>query len=90
MTKIKINPLLQEYADIPSVMEADGNTIGECLDDLIKQYPQSGNWLFAQDSLMRVIISINNVELITLDTASLNRRLKSSDEIMIFAMVSGG
>lgn len=90
MTRVKISPLLQEYADIPAVLEVDGNTIGECLDDLIKQSPESRSWLFGQDSLTRVIISINNVEIVTLDNDGLKRRLKSDDEIMIFAIASGG
>ena len=90
MTKVKTNPLLQEHADLPSIIEVDGKTIGECLDDIVRQYPQSKIWLFDQDSLMRVMISINNEEIVTLDEEGLNRKLESNDEIMIFAIVSGG
>ena len=90
MIKVKISSLLQEYADIPATLEVAGSTVRECLDDFIKQYPASGNWLFGQDGLMRVIISINNAETVTMDKDGLNRRLKSDDELMIFAVVSGG
>lgn len=90
MTKVKINPLLQEHADLPSTIEVDGKTIGECLDDIVRQYPQSKIWLFGVDSLMRVMISINNVDIVTLDNEGINRRLRSGDEIMIFTIASGG
>jgi molybdopterin converting factor small subunit len=90
MPKVKTNSLLKEYAGIPATLEVAGNTVRECLDDLIKQHPEADNWLYGQYGYMRVIISINNAETITMDKDSLNRSLKSDDELMIFAVVSGG
>jgi molybdopterin converting factor small subunit len=71
-------------------MDARGSTIGECLDDIIRQYPQSKTWLLDQDSLLRVMISVNNLEIITQGTESLHRILEPGDEIIIFAVASGG
>ena len=90
MTKVKTNPLLQEHAGMPAVMDVEGDTVGQCIHDVIRQYPESKAWLFGQDSLLRVIISINNLEIVTPEKDSLDRRLTSDDEIMIFAIVSGG
>ena len=89
-TKIIISPLLQEYADIPDTLEVTGNTVGQCLDDFIRQYPESGDWLFDQNGLFRVLVSINNVETVTFDKEGLDRILKADDELQVFAVIGGG
>ncbi|HEX9896194.1 MAG TPA: MoaD/ThiS family protein [Dehalococcoidales bacterium] len=88
--KVKIAPLLQEYADIPDTVEVSGNTVGQCLDDLVKQYPESSNWLFDQNSLLKVLVSINDVEMVTFDKEGLNKILKTNDELHVIAVISGG
>lgn len=90
MTIIRINPLLQEHVELPAVVKVSGETVGECLDDLIQKFPHAKTWLFNPDSLLRVIISVNNIEVVALDDEGLNRKLKSQDEIIIFAIASGG
>ena len=90
MPKVKLNTFLMEHTGIPSTHEVAGNTVRECLDDFIKQHPEAENWLYGQYGYTGTIISINNAEMITMDEESLNRNLKSDDELMIFALVSGG
>jgi molybdopterin converting factor small subunit len=88
--KVKISPLLREYSAIPDTLEVTGNTVGQCLDDLIRQYPESGDWLFDQNGLLRVLVSINNVETVAFDKEGLGRILKADDELQIFAVIGGG
>jgi len=88
--KVYIGPLLQEYSGIPDALEVNGNTVGQCLDDLIRQYPESRSWLFDQGGLLRVLVSINNVETVALDKEGLGRILKADDELQIFAVIGGG
>jgi molybdopterin converting factor small subunit len=90
MTQIRISSLLQEHADLPAVLIVTGDTVGDCLTDLIRQYPDAKSWLFSEDGLMRVIISINNAEIVTPDAKGVSRKLKPGDEIRIIAIVSGG
>jgi len=90
MTTVRINPLFQEQADLPQVIEVGGETVGECLNDIIRQFPHARSWLFDHDSLLRVMISINNVNIVTLDNEGLNKGIEAGDEIVIFALVSGG
>ena len=89
-TKVNIGPLLQEYSGIPSTLDVDGNTVGQCLDDLIRQYPESRSWLFDEGGLLRVMVSINNIETVALDKEGLDRILKTDDELQIFAVIGGG
>lgn len=88
--KVKIGPRLQEYTGIPETLEVNGRTVGECLDDLIRQYPESNEWLFDQNGLLRVVISVNNAETVVPDKQGLNRVLKPDDELQIFAVIGGG
>ncbi len=88
--KVKISPLLQGYADIPDTLEVTGNRVGQCLDDLLRQYPESRDWLFDQNGLLRVLVIINNVETVAFDKEGLDRILKADDELQIFAVIGGG
>ncbi len=88
--KIKIGPLLQESTSLPETIEVIGKTVGECLDDLMKNYPESKQWLYDEDSLIKVLVTINNVETVTFNEEGLNKVLKPGDELQIFAIVSGG
>ena len=39
---IKVNilyPLLQQFTDNQEIVKANGSTVGECLDHLVKQFP---------------------------------------------------
>jgi len=90
-TLVKIAPVLQEHLQIPGTVEVHGKTIGECLDDLIRQYPEIRNWLFDPNDLLRVLISIDNEAILSLNTKSnLERTLSPADEIRILAIFSGG
>jgi molybdopterin converting factor small subunit len=88
--KVKIGPLLQENAGLPDTVEVNCDTVGQCLDELVRQYSQSKDWLYDEDSLIKVLLTINNVETITLNEEGLRRTLRPGDELQIFAVVSGG
>lgn len=81
---------MQENANLPETVEVDCNTVGQCLDDLVRQFPDSKDWLYDEDSLIKVLVTVNNVETVTLNEEGLKRMLKAGDELQIFAIVSGG
>jgi molybdopterin converting factor small subunit len=87
---VKIGPLLQENAQLPDAVEVDCDTVRQCLDQIVKLFPESKDWLYDEDSLIKVLLTINSVEAITLNEEGLNRPLRPGDELQIFAMVSGG
>lgn len=88
--KVEIAAILQEYINIPDIVEVNGNTVGECLHDLVRQYPEARNCLFDQDSLLPVLVSINNKEIVALNRDGLDRVLNANDELQIFAVIDGG
>jgi len=82
---------LQEQLRIPAMVEVHGKTIGECLDDLMRQYPEVRAWLLDRNEMLRVLISTNNQEMLTMDRKSdMDRRVRPADEILILAILSGG
>lgn len=90
-TLVKIAPVLQEQLQIPDTIEVHGKTVEECLDDLIRQYPEIQSWLFDSSELLRVLISINNEAISAMNTKShLNRVLNPDDEIRLLAIYAGG
>ena len=89
-TRILINPMLQERYDVPSVVEVECDTVGECLKDLARQYPDSRNWFEDESGLIRVFVTINNTDTINIDENGLKTRLNPGDEIGIFALIGGG
>ena len=90
-TVVRIAPLLQEHLPIPAIVEVHGKTIGECLDDLIRQYPEAREWLLNRNELLRVLISTNNEEMLAMNKKSdMDRMVRPTDEILILAILSGG
>ena len=76
---------------IPGTVEVKGNTVRECLEDLIKQYPELQGWLYGQREMLQVLIGINNEEIMPLKSAYRSvRYLNPKDEIRILAILSGG
>ena len=47
--KIDIAPYLQPYTNNMEMVEVKGNTVGECLDHLTKQFPAMEKMLFSND-----------------------------------------
>lgn len=85
--KVTIPSPLLSYTDQQSMVEAEGNTVAELLDDLNRQFPGLRfRMIDEQDCLrphMRIFV---NGEMIT----TLQTPLLSSDEIHVLQALSGG
>ena len=46
--KIDIHPSLHQFTNGQAVAEVNGNTVGQYLDDLVKQFPGIGTGLFGK------------------------------------------
>lgn len=89
-TKVKIAPILQKHCSLPPTLEVSGISVGECLDDLVRQFPEARRWLFYSNGLLRVYVSINNEVTLTPHTGDMARTLHRGDELRIFAILAGG
>jgi len=87
--KVHIHATHRQFTNGLEVVAAEGSTVGECLNHLIKQFPGMEKALFAKKGKL-----LNNVE-IFLNHASaypneLVKPVKDDDEIHLVTMLAGG
>jgi molybdopterin converting factor small subunit len=89
MTNIHLYSNLQRYSDNHSLVHAEGKKVGECINNLITQYPSLKSVLFNESGNLNpeVYISIN---LNSTHTEPLQRPLDPDDQVYIILIVSGG
>ena len=87
--KVYIHKIHRPFTNGMEVVPLEGNTVGECLNQLVKQFPGMEKALFAKKDKL-----LNNVE-IYLNHASaypneLIKPVKDGDEIHLTVMLTGG
>jgi molybdopterin converting factor small subunit len=88
--KVSIAASLRQMFSVPSTVEVKGNTVAECIDDLVRQYPEARNWILNQNDVMPVFIAVKNKETVVVDKNNLDRRIGADAEIQIFGVIGGG
>jgi molybdopterin converting factor small subunit len=75
--------------DGEEVAEVKGNTVGQCLEQLVARFPRLKEWLYGKDGKLNNIVDIYvNMESAYPD--ELTRKVKDGDEIHIITAVAGG
>ncbi len=87
--KVHIHTTHRQFTDGTEVVAVGGNTVAECLNELIRQFPGMEKALFVKKDKL-----LNNVE-IYLNHASaypneLAKPVKDGDEIHLVVMLTGG
>jgi molybdopterin converting factor small subunit len=87
--KVHLYSSLRRYTDNREIIEVDGTTVGECLVDLVRQFPSLAPLLFDETgkTLEKVFISIN------LESAyreKLTTPVKENDDLYLILIVAGG
>lgn len=87
--KVNINPLLYHYTNNRGIAEVKGDTVGQCLDHLAKQFPGIEAALFDKNGklLNFVDIYINGESTYPEELA---KPVKDGDELHIVITVAGG
>jgi molybdopterin converting factor small subunit len=92
---IKVNifyPHLLQATNNQKEVEVNGTTVGQCLDDLVKQFPDIGKLIFAeQGKLLNFInILVNGESILTYSPDPLTKPVKDGDTLDIALMIAGG
>ncbi len=79
----------RQFTNGLEVVAVEGNTVGECLNHLIKQFPGMEKALFAKkDKLLNVVeVFVNHA---TAYPNELTKPVKDGDEINLLVMLAGG
>ncbi len=87
--KVEICPLLRRFTGDRATVQVNGSTVGQCLDDLVMQFPQVKPWLFLNEDKLHneVDIYINRQ---SSHPEGLAKPVRDGDELHIAVMIAGG
>lgn len=87
--EIKISPIFSRYTDNQQTAKVKGSTVGECLDHLVKQFPDLKRVLFDKNGRLNRYINIYvNGE--SAYPEELAKPVKDGDKLNIVAVIAGG
>jgi adenylyltransferase/sulfurtransferase len=87
--EVKISSIFHPYTDNRSTVEVEGNTVGECIEDLVKQVPKLKKILFDnQGKLHRQVNLYVNQE--SSPHEELGKPVKYGDTLRIIMTIAGG
>ena len=87
--KIKVPSYMKAFTNNKEIVEVKGNTVGECLCYLIKEFPGMKKQLFSQDDNLfgTIVISVNGESTYPKQLA---KPVKDGDKLDIIFIVGGG
>jgi molybdopterin converting factor small subunit len=87
--KIHIHLTHRQFTNGLEVVAVEGKTVGECLNQLIKQFPGMEKALFAKKDKLRNVVEVF-VNHATAYPNELLKPVKDGDEINLLVMLAGG
>lgn len=89
MARIKIPTPLRAYTDNSAQVEVTGATVGDALDDLVRQYPELKQHLFQDDKLRSFVnVFLGDEDIRFLDGT--DTEIEASDDLRIIPSIAGG
>jgi molybdopterin converting factor small subunit len=87
--EVKISPIFTRYTNNQKMASVNGTTVGECLDHLVKQFPDLMPALFDKSGRLHRYIDIY-VNQETAYPEELAKPVKKGDELHILMLIAGG
>ncbi len=87
--KVNISSILAQSTGNQTVVTVEGSTVAECLDDLIKRFPDLRKSLFDKDGKLHSFLDIY-VNKQSAYPETLAKPVKEGDEIHIMFLIGGG
>jgi molybdopterin converting factor small subunit len=87
--RINLHPSLYSFANNQAVVEVKGSTVGECLNELVRQFPQIKPMLFDKQGRLHnyVDVYVNHESSYPEELA---KPVKDGDELHITLIIAGG
>lgn len=87
--KVRIPPYLKHLAGENEFLTVEGSTVGDCLEGLIKEYPELDEWLFTKERKLSNSVEVYlNKE--TVAPEKLAMPVNDGDEIILAMIITGG
>jgi molybdopterin converting factor small subunit len=87
--RINLHPNLSQFTNGWAIVEVSGSTVGECVDQLVKQFPRVKRMLLGKDGKL-----LNYVDIYVNGESSypeeLAKPVKDGDELHITIIIAGG
>ena len=87
--KIHIHTTHRQYTNGLEVVEVNGDTVGDCLNHLVRQFPGMDKALFAKKDKLHNVVEVY-VNHTTAYPNELAKPVKEGDEIHLVVMLAGG
>jgi molybdopterin converting factor small subunit len=87
--KVHIHKTHRQFTNGLDIIEVEGNTVGNCLKNLVSQFPNVGKEIFDKKGNLRNIIEIY-VNLESAYPNELAKPVKDGDDIHVTLMLAGG
>lgn len=87
--KVNLYSKLRNYTNGQEQVEVRGSTVGQCLDDLVRQYPAIQPVLFDNNGRLHSIVFVS-VNMSSINPEKLDRTLTGQDELFIILIIAGG
>jgi len=87
--RINLPPTLHSFTNNQAVVEVNGSTVGECLNELVRQFPRLKPMMFNKQGKL-----LNSIDIYVNQESSypeeLAKPVKDGDELHITLMIAGG
>ena len=87
--EIDIPPFLRDFTHDIKVANVSGNTVGECLENFIEQFPRSKDFLFDKDGKLPKYLDVY-VNGKSTYPEELTKQVNDGDKISILHLIIGG
>jgi sulfur-carrier protein len=88
-TRVHLYTSLQQYTGGHNQASVQGSTVGECLNDLVRQYPDIGPVLFDKNGRLHSIVFVS-VNMNSVNPEKLDRTVQENDALYIILIIAGG
>lgn len=85
--KVKLSQVLQPLAGNRETIDVTGNTVGQCLKEIISLFPGTSDWIIDERGILQALVLINGE---ALPPDQLNRAVGENDQLYILTMIGGG
>lgn len=85
--RLRLSTLLREYSGAPGVVEAEGETVRACLDDLARRFPQAAKWVGAGGARPLVLVTLRGQ---AVPPQALDRGIGDGEELYLLLPLGGG